>query len=184
VLEGLLEDQLSTNRALHFALQPHPKAGMPAWLPPATGLAAAANAGAGGSRAPATRIVPEFAPEGDRCCMRWRSSAANAGRGGSVGVTTLPLSSQALGLLRLPEGRPVGRAPVAALAEQVLQCSRCCGPPGRALAASEQSQWDLAQFELSSSGRSRAISSWARPGPTAGRTQWKAGTLGALLLVA
>jgi general secretion pathway protein L len=106
---------------------------------------------------------------------------------GSEGVLTLPLTAQALPLLpALPATtRCVAEPAVAALAEQVLHNRpELQQAPQRWLQAA-RTDWDLAQFEFSSSGRARAMkklgTAWA---DLLAAPQWRAARWGARLLVA
>jgi len=190
VLEGLLEDQLLDDPdALHFALQPQVRPGAPLWVAACDRdwLRAGVQALEAASL-PATRIVPEFAPEGEPVLYALGDPQhpllVAAGRDG---VTVLPLASQSLPLLpALPGDVPcVAEPAVAAIAEQVLQ-----RPPGLQQASQRwlqaaQSPWDLAQFEFSSSGRARAMkklgTAWA---DLLSAPQWRPARWGAALLVA
>jgi general secretion pathway protein L len=190
VLEGLLEDQLLDEPdALHFALPPNARLGSPLWVASCdrAWLRDALQALDAAQR-PVSRIVPEFAPEGEPVLY----ATGDPQRpvlvlAGSEGVLTLPLATQALSLLpTLPEGtRCVAEPAVAALAEQVLQHRpELQQPPQRWLQAA-RSDWDLAQFEFSSSGRARAMKKlgtvWA---DLLAAPQWRPARWGALLLVA
>jgi general secretion pathway protein L len=190
VLEGLLEDQLLDEpEALHFALQPHARSSGPlwvatcdrAWLQAATQVLEAAQR-------PATRIVPEFSPEGAPALHAIGDpQQPMLVLAGSDGVTALPLSSQALPLLpSLPENTAcVAEPAVAALAEQVLQHQPVLLQPAQRWLQAARSDWDLAQFEFSSSGRARTFkklgTAWA--GMLAA-PQWRPARWGAILLVA
>ncbi len=190
VLEGLLEDHLLDEpEALHFALQPQTRAGGPlwvatcdrAWLRNAMQVLEAANR-------PAARIVPEFAPEGEPALYAIGDpQRAQLVLAGSGGVTALPLASQALALLpALPEDTPcIAEPAVAALAEQVLQRPPVLQHPAERWVRSARSAWDLAQFDLSSSGRARAFkklgTAWS---DVLAAPQWRPARWGALLLVA
>ena len=105
----------------------------------------------------------------------------------SDGVTTLPLSPQALALLpALPEStRCVAEPAVAALAEQVLHHPPLLQQAPQRWVEAAQSAWDLAQLEFSSSGRTRAMkklgTAWS---DLMAAPQWRAARWGALLLVA
>jgi len=190
VLEGLLEDQvLDEPDALHFALPPNARPGAPLWVASCdrAWLRTALQALEAAQR-PVSRIVPEFAPEGEPVLY----ATGDPQRpvlvlAGSEGVLTLPLATPALSLLpTLPEGtRCVAEPAVAALAEQVLQHRpELQQAPQRWLQAA-RSDWDLAQFEFSSSGRARAMkklgTAWA---DLLAAPQWRAARWGALLLVA
>jgi general secretion pathway protein L len=161
-LEGLLEEQLLDDAdALHFALQPGARPGAPAWvavcdrawLRGALQLLDAAGR-------PVTRIVPEFAPEGaPALAVLGEAEQPLVVASSGEGVLALPLTPAALPLLpALPEDAPRTAEPgVAALAEQVLQqkVSLQQAPQRWVLAA--RSPWDLAQFDLASSSRARAL---------------------------
>lgn len=191
VLEGLLEDQLLDEPdTLHFALQPQVRPGVPSWVAVCdrawlrSALSALDEAGC-----PVSRIVPEFAPEGDTVLYalgdpQQQPLLVAAGRDG---VTVLPLASQSLALLpAMPPDVPCVAEPlVAELAQQVLQ--RPVGlqqSPQRWLRAA-QSDWDFAQFEFSSSGRARALkklgTAWA---DLLAAPQWRPARWGAVLLIA
>lgn len=190
VLEGLLEDQLLDEpETLHFALQPDTRAAGPlwvatcdrAWLRGAVQLLEAAGR-------PASRIVPEFAPEGVPTLYAIGEPRQPLLVLASLdGVMALPLTAQALPLLpSLPENtRCVAEPAVAQLAEQVLH-----HPPVLQHAAvrwlhSARSAWDLAQFDFSSSGRARTLkklaTAWA---DLLAAPQWRPARWAALLLVA
>lgn len=190
VLEGLLEDQLLDDpEDLHFALQPQVRPGAPVWVAACdrAWLRAGVQALEAAGR-PASRIVPEFAPEGEPVLYALGDPQAPLlVAAGPEGVSVLPLSTQSLALLpALPEDVPCIAEPlVASLAEQVLQ-----RPPGLQQAPqrwlqSARSAWDLAQLEFSSSGRARAFkklgTAWA---DLLAAPQWRPARWGALLLVA
>ena len=189
VLEGVLEDQLLDEpEALHFALPPQVRTGVPVWVATCdrAWLRAAMQALEAAQR-PVARIVPEFAPQGEPVLFALGDPQRPVMvLAGSDGVISLPLSAQALSLLpSLPEAtRFVAEPAVAALAEQILQHRpELQQAPQRWLQAA-QSDWDFAQFDFSSSGRARAMkkigTAWddllAAP-------QWRAARWGAVLLV-
>lgn len=162
VLQGLLEERLLDEpEALHFALQPGPRGSGPvwvavcdrAWLRSAVQVLEAAQR-------PATRIVPEFAPEGSTSVFALGDpEQAQLVVAGAEGVAILPLAASSLDLLPpLEESTPLTAEPaVAALAEQVLQRKvELEQAPQRWLRAA-QSGWDLAQSEFASSGRARTF---------------------------
>ena len=190
VLEGLLEDQLLDEpEALHFAMAPHARPGAPAWVAACNRawLRGAVQALEAAER-PATRIVPEFAPEGDPVLYALGDpQQPMLVMAGSEGITALPLSVQALQLLpSLPENTQCLAEPaVAALAEQVLQRQPVLQQAPQRWVLSAQSGWDLAQFEFASSGRARALkkfgTAWA---DLLAAPQWKPARWGAVLLVA
>lgn len=163
VLEGLLEDRLLDEpEDLHFALEPGAMAERPAWVAVCdrTRLRAALQMLEAAGR-PVSRVVPEFAPEGDPALYalgdRDTAQLVCAGRDG---VLAVPLSAASLALLppNLPETTPLVAEPaVAELAEQVLQHRPRLLPPAERLLSSAQTAWDLAQMEFASSGRARAF---------------------------
>jgi general secretion pathway protein L len=188
-LEGLLEEQLLDDpEALHFALQPKMGTGEAwvaacdrGWLRRALQLLEAADR-------PATRIVPEFTPEGSGALFALgepeRALLVSAGEGG---VLWLPLAAASLPLLpALSEDAPrVAEPAVAGLAEQVLQAKLELEPPAQRWLRAAQSAWDLAQFEFASSSRTRALkkftagwADWLRA------PQWRPARWAAVLLVA
>lgn len=190
VLEGLLEDQLLDEpEALHFALQPQARATGPLWVATCdrAWLRGAVQALEAMQR-PVSRIVPEFAPEGDPALY----AVGDAQHpllilASADGVTALPLSAQALPLLpALPEDTPcVAEPAVAALAEQVLHHPPVLQHAAQRWLHAATSAWDLAQFEFSSSGRARAFkklgTTWA---DLLAAPQWRPARWGALALVA
>ena len=190
VLEGLLEDQLLDEpESLHLALQPQPRATVPMWVAACdrAWLRGAVQALEAAER-PASRIVPEFAPEGDPVLYALGDPQQPLlVLAGSQGVTALPLSSHALPLLpALPENTPcVAEPAVAALAEQVLHRQPVLQQAAQRWLQSAQSAWDLAQFEFSSSGRARAFkklgTAWA---DLLAAPHWRPARWGVLLLVA
>ncbi|HSV36298.1 MAG TPA: type II secretion system protein GspL, partial [Ramlibacter sp.] len=190
VLEGLLEDELLDEpEALHFAIQPQARVGAPVWVATCdrAWLRGAVQALEAAER-PVARIVPEFAPEGEPALH-----AIGDPRqpmlvlAGSEGVTSLPLTPQALPLLpALPEDTPwVAEPALAELAEQVLQRPPALQHAAERWLMSARSGWDLAQFEFTSSGRARAFkklgTAWA---DLLAAPQWRPARWGAVLLVA
>lgn len=175
VLDGLLEDRLLDDPAqLHFALQPGAQAGVPVWVAVCDRAWLRAHLQAleaAGRRV--SRVVPEFAPGPTASGVPEVSAIGSAdepqlilcGLGPDQGISVLPLTPATLALAGLGSAAG-GDAPptplradpaVAELAEHAL------GHPvslhtasARALDAA-RSDWDLAQFELSSNSRSRAL---------------------------
>ena len=190
VLEGLLEDQLLDEPdTLHFAVQPQVKPPAPVWVAVCdrAWLRSAVQALEAAER-PAARIVPEFAPAGVTTLYALGDPQdASLIHVGSDGVMSLPLSSQALALLpSLPEDTPcVAEPAVAELAEQVLHRPPVLQQAPQRWLQAAQSDWDLAQFEFSSSGRARAFkklgTAWA---DVLAAPQWRAARWGVLLLLA
>jgi general secretion pathway protein L len=190
VLEGLLEDQLLDEpESLHFALQPTARAAGPLWVAACdrAWLRSAVQALETSER-PVSRIVPEFAPEGEPVLYAvgdpQRPQLVLAG---SQGVTTLPLTQQVLPLLPAlaPDTPCVAEPAVAALAEQVLHRQPVLQQAPQRWLRAAQSAWDLAQFEFSSSGRARTLKKletlW---GDVFAAPQWRPARWGVLLLVA
>ena len=204
VLEGLLEDQLLDDPAqLHFALQPGARAGEPvwvavcnrAWLREALQVLEAA-----GRRV--SRVVPEFAPgptasgQPELFALGTPEEAhlVLCGHGPDQAVAVLPLSSVALGLIGPATARadadeaipPVHAEPaVAALAERTLGRPVVLQTASQRALDAARGDWDLAQFDLASTGRTRAL---RKAGSAASALlyapQWRAARWGAGLLVA
>jgi general secretion pathway protein L len=190
VLEGLLEDQLLDEpESLHLALQPQSRGATQLWVAACdrVWLRGAVQALEAAERPP-SRIVPEFAPEGDPVLYALGDPQQPLlVVAGSQGVTALPLSSHALPLLpALPQETPCMAEPaVAALAEQILHRQPVLQQGPQRWIQSAQSRWDLAQFEFSSSGRARTLkklgTAWSG---LLSAPQWRAARWGALLLIA
>ena len=206
VLEGLLEDRVLDDAAqLHFAISPGAQAGAPVWVAvcdrPWLREHLQALEAAGRRVA---RVVPEFAPgptpsgRPELCALGTPEDACVVltGQGADNGMAVLPLSSMAMALARAgtvagtgpddEDAAPLVRAEpaVAALAEQTLgQRATLHTASQRALEAA-RGDWDLAQFELASTGRTRAL---RKAGSVASALlhapQWRAARWGAVLLV-
>ncbi|MDD2545387.1 MAG: type II secretion system protein GspL [Burkholderiaceae bacterium] len=201
VLEGLLEDRLLDDPAqLHFALQPGARAGEPVWVAVCdrAWLRAHLQALEAAGRRVA-RVVPEFAPgptdsgapEGWALGTPEDALLVLCGQGTEQGVAVLPLSAAALALggMNAPSTdrpAPIQAEPaVAALAERTLgRPVVLCTASQRALKAA-RGPWDLAQFDLASTGRTRAMRQ-ATQALNAGlhAPQWRAARWGAGVLVA
>ena len=206
VLEGLLEDRVLDDAAqLHFAIEPGAHAGAPVWVAVCdrAWLREHLQALEAAGRRVA-RVVPEFAPgptpsgRPELCALGTPEDACVVltGQGADNGVAVLPLSSMAMALARAgtvagtgsddEDATPLVRAEpaVAALAEQTLgQRATLHTASQRALEAA-RGDWDLAQFELASTGRTRAL---RKAGSVASALlhapQWRAARWGAVLLV-
>jgi general secretion pathway protein L len=189
VLEGLLEERLLDEPdSLHFALQPQSKAGAPvwvaacerAWLRNVLQVLEAAGR-------PASRIVPEFAPEGPtRVHALGKPDDAQLVVAGEEGVMAAPLAPASLALLPPPDEDTLRTAEpaVAELAEQVLKRPVALQQAPQRWVQAAQSGWDLAQFDLSNSSRARTMKRLA--GGWAGllqAPQWRAVRWGAAMLV-
>lgn len=166
VLEGLLEDQLLDEPSqLHFALAPEARAGAATWIAVCdrAWLREHLQALEAAGRRP-SRVVPEFAPGGP--AQAWALGTpedawlVRTGLAPDQGLALLPLTSAALALWPDAENPspPVQAEPaVAALAEQRLgQPVTLQTADQRALEAA-RSPWDLAQFDLASTGRTRLL---------------------------
>jgi len=204
VLEGLLEDQLLDEPSqLHFALQPGARAGEPVWVAVCDRAwlrEALQTLEAAGRRV--ARVVPEFAPGptasgGPELFALGSPEDAQlvvCGHGPDQGVAVLPLSAAALGLIG-PAPRPgdpdEAMAPVraepavATLAERTLGRSVVLHTTSQRALDAARSDWDLAQFDLASTGRTRAL---RKAGSAASAflhaPQWRAARWGAGLLAA
>jgi len=164
VLDGLLEDRLLDETAqLHFAIEPGAHAGAPVWIAACdrawlnAWLAALEQAGR-----PAARIVPELAPPPasapDQAALYVTGSPENAQlmQVTTSGVTMLPLSASVAALLAWPEEAALLSEPaVAALAEHYFKRPVTLQSPDERWLAAAQSGWDLAQFDLLYTRRTR-----------------------------
>ena len=191
VLESLLEDRLLDEPdQLHLAVAPGAAAGAAAWVAACDKrwLRAHLQALEAAGR-PVSRVVPEFSPDagplqlhviGPEDAPQLVATGEAAG-----GLKCLPLSGAALSLLSAstlsaPSDGPVGydtqdEVPVfaepahVALAEHLMQRKvSLLTRPQRWLDAA-RSPWDLAQFDLSSTGRSRTVKRLSG----AGRDLWQ-----------
>ena len=197
VLDGLLEERLLDDPAqLHFALEPGAKPGAPAWVAicDRAWLRSALQELEAAGR-PVARVVPEFTPgptasgQSELYALGTPEDAwlVLTGHGTALGVAVLPLSSAAMTLVgadTAQEPPPVLAAPaVATLAEQMLgRPVQLYTDSDNALRAA-RTPWDLAQFDLANSGRTRAL---RKAGGLAGALlrapQWRAARWGAALL--
>jgi general secretion pathway protein L len=188
-LEGLLEEHLlDDTEAVHLALEPGARAGERAWvaicdrawLRQALQLLEAAGRGVG-------RIVPEFAPEGlPALTVLGTPEQPVVVASGPEAVLALPLAPATLDLLpALPADAPVFAEPaVAATAEQVLQRQAALQQPPQRWLQSARTRWDLAQFDLASSPRARALRKLAGGwGDVLTGAAWRPARWAALLIV-
>ena len=189
-LEGLLEEQLLDEPdTLHLALQPGAKPGEPAWvaicdrawLRNALQLLEAADR-------PASRIVPEFAPEGELSLVVLGDAEQPLAVASSAdGVLALPLTAAALPLLpALAEDTPrLAEPAVAGLAEQLLQHKLALQQGPQRWLQSARTRWDLGQFEFASSSRTRVLKKLATGwGDVLRGPSWRPARWAALVLVA
>lgn len=192
LLGGLLEDRLLDDPdQLHFALEPGARTGVPVWVAACNrqwlrdGVQAIE---ATGRRV--MRIVPEWSPQPAGAPSLVFASGEPASPLLTVcdasGIAVLPLDIGSLSLLgTLPEDTVVQTEPaVAELAEQLLQQRLPIVTADERWLQAAQSPWDLAQFELASTGRARAgkkftsILQALRHAP-----RWRAARWGALVLL-
>lgn len=202
VLEGLLEDRLLDDPAqLHFALSPGARAGESAWVAVCdrAWLRQALQALEAADR-PVARIVPEFAPATGEPAEYFALGTPEdaqllaTGQGPEQGLALVPLAAAPMLLARA--GEPGADRPPTVQAEPAVAAlaERMFAGHGHAVVLSTASQralraargaWDLAQFDLASSGRTRALRK-AGSGASAflRAPQWRAARWGAGLLVA
>jgi general secretion pathway protein L len=189
-LEGVLEEQLLDDTdAVHLALQPGARAGETAWvaicdrnwLRHALQLLEAADR-------PVSRIVPEFAPEGAAALVVMGDAEQPMVIASSEdAVLVLPLTAAALALLPpLADDAPrLAEPAVAAVAEQMLQHKVTLQQAPQRWVQASRTRWDLAQFDLASSSRTRAFkklaTGWAEVLHAA---SWRPARWAAVLLVA
>lgn len=180
-LEGLLEEHLLDEAAdLHFALAPDARDAAPTWVAACNRAWLRAWMQAlEQQHKPATRIVPEFAPSAGVLSNVERGQTALHVIGpeaaplvvyakstdvpelagavtGRVGLVVLPLTAATVAMAHWPVDAPVVAEPaVAALAERHF--ARAAGLQSRSQRwlAAAASGWDLAQFDLVSSGGRR-----------------------------
>ena len=212
VLEGLLEDRLLDDATqLHFALQPgaHGTAqgGEPVWVAVCDRAWLRENLQAleaAGRRV--SRVVPEFAPGatasgGPELCALGTPEEAFVvltGQGADQGVAVLPLTPMALALARAgapandavaaqdnSNALPVRAEPaVAALAERTLGQRVALHTASQRALDAARGDWDLAQFDLASTGRTRALrKAGSALSALLNAPQWRAARWGVGLLV-
>ena len=180
---------LDEPESLHFALQPPTRAAGPLWVAACdrAWLRGAVQAFEAAER-PVSRIVPEFAPEGEPVLYAVGDpQQPQLVLAGNQGVTVLPLTQQALPLLPslAPDTPCVAEPAVAALAEQVLHRQPVLQHAPQRWLRAAQSPWDLAQFDVSSSGRARTFKKLGTVwGDVLAAPQWRPARWGVLLLVA
>ncbi|MBV7540113.1 type II secretion system protein GspL [Acidovorax sp. sic0104] len=206
VLEGLLEDRLLDDASqLHFALQPGAQAGEPLWVAVCDRAWLRENLQAleaAGRRV--ARVVPEFAPgptasgRPELCALGTPEDACVVltGQGAEQGVAVLPLSNTAMVLARA--GGPIATLPggeddalvvraepaVAALAERTLGQRVALHTASQRALDAARGDWDLAQFDLASTGRTRALrKAGSLASALVNAPQWRAARWGAALLV-
>ena len=166
ILEGLLEDRLLDEpEQLHLALAPQ-VIGRQAWVAACDGNWLRGHLQAlEAAHRPVTRIVPEFAPDAGALHLYVVGEPERPElvlTGASVGgVLRLPLTTAALALVPANQAEEellvLAEPQVAALAESFFQRKVVLMTrPQRCLDAA-RSPWDMAQFDLASSGRARML---------------------------
>lgn len=189
VLDGLLEEHLLDDPAqLHFALEPQAPADSPVWVAVCdrTWLQAALQVL---EQAGLTvgRIVPAFAPQSlpDSLQVIGEPGDAQVVSTALGGVTVWPLSKATVSLLNWPEGQAIVAAPgVAALAEALFHRPVALQSAAQQSLQAAQTPWDLAQFDLVNSSRSRTWKTLsANLGHFMKAPRWRAARLGLLALL-
>lgn len=163
VLDGLLEERLLSDTAeLHFALEPGGRAGQTLWVAACdkawlrSWLQALEAAGR-----PVSRIVPALWPTpAAPGAVHWAHEAAGhawLASGSAQGVRCLPLQAAGAAVATAPEqdARWQADPAVAAQAEQALDQRFEPVPLHQWLLRCAQSDWNLAQFDLSLSSGAR-----------------------------
>ena len=207
ILESLLEDRLlDATDQVHLALAPGAAAGAATWVAACDKrwlrmhLQTLEAAGR-----PVGRIVPEFSPDAGPLQLHVlgdEGAPQMVATGGAVtGVQCLPFSAVAMGLLPLPSAMPgVGATPGsesagaellvfaepihAAQAEHLLQRKVGLLTRTQRWLDAARSPWDLAQFELLSSSRTRTVKRLSGAGRNLWQSPaWKPARWGAALLL-
>lgn len=211
LLEDRLLDDVAQ---LHFAIQPDARSGAPLWVAVCdrAWLREHLQALEAAGRRVA-RVVPEFTPgptasgQPELCALGTQEEAfvVLTGHGANQGIAVLPLTPMALILARasIPHGdmAQLGDTPnmaeteddtlviraepaVAALAERTFDQRVALYTASERAMDAARGPWDLAQFDLASTGGTRAlrkvgslISAWLNA------PQWRAARWGAALLV-
>lgn len=191
LLEGLLEDRLLDDPgAVHFALEAGARAQTPAWV--ATCDRAWLRAGLDlleAARRPAARVVPELAPGSEQIEILGTPESAWLAYSGAQGVSVLPLAAPALDWALAQAGSaeevPVFADPaLAQLAEQSGARQLQLRPATERWLQAGAGGWDLAQFDLASSDRRRAVQGTLRRVAAIARgPQWRPARWGLGLLV-
>ncbi|TAM47997.1 MAG: general secretion pathway protein GspL [Burkholderiaceae bacterium] len=175
VLDGLLEERvLDDPETLHFAVEPQARGGATVWVAACDRAWLRGAVGAlETAQRPVSRIVPEFAPDMSPAPQPVlyavgtpeQAALVLTGRSLESGVTVLPLNRAGV-TLALPPGLDtnateiVAEPAVAELAEQLFQHPVRLEQPSQRWLRAAASPWDLAQFELASSGRIRVLKQW------------------------
>ena len=191
-LAGLLEEQLLDEpEQLHFALFPGAQAEQDMWVAVCRldGLRNALQVLETAQR-PVTRIVPELAPARDPAhatlCVSAALDPAAVLLASPRGVTVLPLGAAALALAHWPADTALAAEPaVAALAEQAFKRPVTLQTEAQRWLQAAGTSWNLAQFELARTHRTRLLKSLARGWQNLARApQWRAARWSAAALLA
>ncbi len=189
VLDGLLEDRLLDETSqLHFALEPQPGAQAPVWVAVCdrAWLQAALQALEQSGRA-ASRIVPEFTPDASAQTLFVVGEPEDAHLVFTAhgGVSVWPLCAAAVALLNWPATAAVVAEPaLATRAEQLFKRNVTLQQGAHRRVQALASPWDLAQFELASSSRTRSWKRLAGALAQFGRApHWRAARLALLSLL-
>ena len=204
VLEGLLEERLLDDPAqLHFALPSGARPGSTVWVAVCdrAWLRACLQALEAAGRPPA-RVVPEFAPEDTADTANAPPAAwyvqgtpedaqlVITRYGSDQGVVVLPLSAAVPALSYTVHADGADTAPlyaepaVAALTERLLDRPAQLHTSSERAVQAARGHWDLAQFDLASSGRTRALrKAGTLVGAMLQSPQWRAARWSAAVLV-
>ncbi len=169
VLGGLLEERLLDDIGdMHLAVQPHASSAAPIWVAccnRAWLTSHLRNLEAAGQTV--TRIIPEMAPRDDTVLLQFFGEPRPpqlvvTGRGVPGGVSRLPLSADSilLALGKADEARPVrylAEPSVARHAEELVGNGVELQQSGQRWAIAATTDWNLAQFDLASSGQTRLL---------------------------
>lgn len=176
-LIGMLEDVLLDDpEQLHFAVDPDAAGGGAAWVAVCNRAWLAAHLRAlDAAQRPITRIVPELRPRTGNLRMIVTGEPDNAhvlmtGDAVPGGAQALPFTQGTLALLQLDALKGtdsddptraklelLAEPAVAELAEQMLDRRVTIHQPAKRLLAASRSTWDLAQLDLTRTGRARAV---------------------------
>ncbi|VWX58134.1 General secretion pathway protein GspL [Burkholderiales bacterium 8X] len=192
ILNGLLEDRLLDDpEQLHFALEPDARPGVPVWVAACSrawlqGIVQSLEAA--GRRV--GRIIPEFTPQPSGSpAMVFAVGEPRDARlviCDDQGVAMLPLqgTGAALAALLPADSTALAEPAVAELAESLLERRMPIIKPAARWNQAGQSSWDLAQFDLASTGRARAGKKAAAIWRSVWHgAEWRAARWGALVLV-
>ena len=193
-IEGLLEEQLlDDTEALHFAVEPGARAGAPAWVAVCdrVWIKSVVHTLEAAGQAP-HRLVPEIAPGSPPLLLAVQRPAIEGAdtsswliARGANGLVRLPLAAHALELLpQLDEDTLLLAEPaVSAQAEALLQRHAVLQPAGQRWLQAAQSRWDLAQFDLLRSGRTRVLKTVAAAFTLLRSPAWRPARWAALALL-